>query len=73
VPIGGSAPSDASVRSLSHPDAYPISFVTLKRLRSARPIVAAFVKYLTGPRATTSFRERGMLLRKEEWSATPGP
>jgi hypothetical protein len=67
VPIGGTAPTDASVRSLSHPDAYPISFVTLKRLRSVRPIVAAFVKYLAGPRATDSFRQRGMLLRKEEW------
>ena len=55
VPIGGTAPTDASVRSLSHPDAYPISFVTLKRLRSATPIAAAFVKYLTGPRATDLF------------------
>jgi hypothetical protein len=74
VPIGGSAPTDASVRALSHPDAYPISFVTLKRLRSVRPIAAAFVKYLTGTRATTSFRQRGMLLRTEEWPATPaGP
>ena len=33
VPVGGAAPSDASVRALSHPDAYPISFVTLRRLR----------------------------------------
>jgi hypothetical protein len=32
VPVGGSAPTDASVRALSHPDAYPISFVTLRRL-----------------------------------------
>ena len=32
VPVGGAAPSDASVRALSHPDAYPISFVTLRRL-----------------------------------------
>jgi hypothetical protein len=64
VPIGGVAPSDASVRALSHPDAYPISFVTLKRLRKVRPIAAAFLKYLTGPRATDSFRQRGMLLVK---------
>ena len=73
VPVGGRAPSDASVRALSHPDAYPISFVTLRRLRDTRPIVAAFLKYLTGPRATTSFRQRGMLLVKEEWPAVPGP
>jgi hypothetical protein len=73
VPIGGSAPSDASVRALSHPDAYPIAFVTLKRLRQVRPIVAAFLKYLTGPRATDSFRQRGMLLDKEAWPTVPGP
>jgi PBP superfamily domain len=72
VPIGGAAPSDASVRSLSHSDAYPISFVTLKRLRDVRPIVAAFVKYLTGPRAVESFRKRGMLLVKEAWPTLPG-
>jgi hypothetical protein len=64
VPVGGKALNDASVRALSHPDAYPISFVTLKRMRSATPIVAAFLKYLTGPRATESFRQRGMLLVK---------
>ena len=33
VPVGGSAPTDASVRALSHPNAYPISFVMLKRLQ----------------------------------------
>jgi hypothetical protein len=73
VPVGGAAPTDASVRGLSHPDAYPISFVTLRRLRTVRPIVAAFLKYLTGPEATTSFRQRGMLLVKETWSPLPGP
>jgi len=72
VPVGGAAPSDASVRALSHPNAYPISFVVLRRLRDTRAVVAAFVKYLTGPRATTSFRQRGMLLVKEEWPAVPG-
>jgi hypothetical protein len=72
VPVGGAAPSDASVRALSHRNAYPISFVTLKRLRDTRPIVAAFLKYLTGPRATASFRQRGMLLVKESWPASPG-
>ena len=73
IPVGGAAPSDMSVRALSHPEAYPISFVTLRRLRDVRPIVAAFLQYLTGPRATTSFRQRGMLLVKESWPAVPGP
>ena len=73
VPVGGAAPSDASVRALSHPDAYPISFVTLRRLRNVGPIVAAFMKYLTGPRAAASFRQRGMLLVKEAWPGPPGP
>lgn len=76
VPVGGAAPTDASVRALSHRDAYPISFVTLKRLGlrpGVRPITAAFLKYLTGPRATSSFRSRGMLLVKEQWPAVPAP
>ena len=73
VPVGGAAPTDASVRALSHPDAYPIGFVTLRRLKDARPIVAAFLQYLTGPRAAASFRQRGMLLVKDEWPALPGP
>ena len=73
VAVGGAAPSDASVRALSHPDAYPISFVTLRQLRTVRPIVAAFVQYLTGPRATTSFRQRGMLPAKGRWPAAPRP
>jgi hypothetical protein len=72
VAVGGAAPSDASVRALSHPDAYPIAFVTLRRLavsrdRGVKPITAAFVKYLKGARATTSFRQRGMLLAKASW------
>jgi hypothetical protein len=73
VPVGGLAPDDASVRALSHPDVYPITFVTLKRLRTATPIAAAFLKYLTGPRATESFRQRGMLLVKEAWTGPFGP
>jgi hypothetical protein len=72
VPVGGAPPTDASVRALSHPDAYPISFVTLRHLRDVRPIVAAFMQYLTGPRATASFRQRGMLLLKEPWPGTAG-
>jgi hypothetical protein len=73
VPIDGAAPTDTTVRALSHRDAYPVSFVTLRRLGAERPIAAAFVKYLTGPQATTSFRQRGMLLVKEPWPAVPGP
>ena len=72
-PIDGATPDDTSVRALSHPDAYPISFVALRRLRDVTPIVAAFVTYLTGPQATASFRQRGMLLVKEPWPAVPGP
>ena len=72
VPVGGAAPSDTSVRALAHPDAYPVSFVTLRRQRTARPIVAAFLKYLTGPKAAASFRQRGMLLVGEAWPAVPG-
>jgi hypothetical protein len=72
VPVGGDAPSDASVRALSHHNAYPISFVTLRRLRDTRSIVVAFLKYLTGPRATASFRQRGMLLVKEAWPDVAG-
>ncbi|MCW2958948.1 MAG: hypothetical protein JWP18_1751, partial [Solirubrobacterales bacterium] len=78
VAVGGAAPSDASVRALSHPDAYPISFVALRRRSTARsnavaPILAAFVTYLTGSRATTLFRQRGMLLVKGTWPVVPGP
>jgi hypothetical protein len=74
VPIDGSAPTDASVRALSHPDAYPISFVTLRRLgkRGVRPIVAAFVKYVTGPRAGDLLRQRGMLMVGDTWPTVPG-
>ena len=61
------------MRALSHPDAYPISFVTLRRLPGVCPIVASFLKYLTGPRATSSFRQRGMLLVKDAWPAVPSP
>jgi hypothetical protein len=72
VPIDGAAPSDTSVRALSHPDAYPISFVTLRQLRKVRPIVVAFQSYLTSQKATTAFSQRGMLLLAQPWPATPG-
>ena len=73
VPVGGSAPDDASVRALSHPDAYPITFVTLRRMRTATPIAAAFVKYLTSPRAASLFRQRGMLPAAGAWPEVSGP
>ncbi len=73
VPIDGSTPSDTSVRALSHRDAYPVSFVTLRRLRGANPIVAAFLTYLTSPQAAASFRQRAMLLVKQAWPTVPGP
>jgi hypothetical protein len=73
VPVAGSAPSDRSVRALSHRDAYPISFVTLRRMRTAGPIAAAFLRYLTGRRAAGYFRQSGMLLVKDEWPAVPSP
>ena len=60
------------MRALSHGDAYPVSFVTLRRLRGASPIVAAFLSYLTGSQAAASFRQRAMLLVKEAWPAVPG-
>jgi hypothetical protein len=73
IPVGGAAPSDTTVRALSHRNAYPISFVTLRRLGSARPIAAAFLQYLTGPQATASFRQRGMLMVNDPWPIVPGP
>jgi hypothetical protein len=47
--------------------------VTLRRLGSARPIAAAFLQYLTGPQATASFRQRGMLMVNDPWPIVPGP
>ncbi|MBA2348233.1 MAG: hypothetical protein H0V81_08050, partial [Solirubrobacterales bacterium] len=78
VPVGGAAPTDATVRALSHPDAYPISLVTLRRLdvgrdRGVLPITLAFLQYMNGPRGTAAFRQRGMLLVKDAWPAVSGP
>ena len=76
VPVGATAPTDASVRALSHPDAYPVTFVTLKRLGlrpGVRPITAAFLTYLTGPLAASAFRTRGMLPAKGEWPPVSPP
>ena len=77
IPVGGAAPGDASVRALSHPDAYPISFVTLRRLDTGRglhvlAVTRAFLQYLTGPRGSAAFRQRGMLLVQDTWPAVPG-
>ena len=72
VPVGGSAPGDESVRALTHPNAYPIAFVTLRRLRDARPIVEAFLKFLRSESATEQFRDRGMLLAGQAWPEVPG-
>jgi hypothetical protein len=73
VPVGGAAPDDGSVRALSHPSAYPIAFVTLRRLRDVTPIAAAFVRYLTSARAAELFRQRGMLPAAGDWPPVPGP
>lgn len=72
VPIGGKAPTDVSVRGLTHPDAYPISFVMVRRLKTAAPIAAAFVAYLKSPRALGEFQKRGMLLVGRPWPPAPG-
>lgn len=76
VPVGGTAPTDVSVRALTHRDAYPISFVTLRRLDlrpGVRPVTAAFLKYLTGPLAKASFQARGMLPARGEWPVVGSP
>lgn len=78
VRVGGAAPTDASVRAVSHPDAYAITYATLRRLSTPRDravprITAAFLQYLTGPRGSSEFRKRGMLLVKDQWRAVPGP
>lgn len=76
VPVGGAAPTDETVLALTHPDAYPINYVVPRWTRSVRhtsAITAAFLQYLTGPRATESFAQRGMLPAKGPWPAVPGP
>jgi hypothetical protein len=67
LPVDGAAVTDDAVRALTHPDAYPIAFVTLRRLKDVKPIAAAFTKFLTGPAAAEQFRARGMLLLSEAW------
>lgn len=74
VPIGGATLSDEAVRALSHPDAHPIRYVTLKRLKPRRggslePIVRGWLQFLAGPRATKQFAQRGLLPAKGPWPA----
>ena len=73
IAVGGSAPSDTSVRALSHPDAYPVSFVTLRRLRDARPIVAAFATYLTGPQGRLPSASAGCCSSRRRGRPCPLP
>lgn len=83
VPIGGQALDDERVRTLRHPDAYPIRYVTLGRLtRRGSPelpaIVQGWVDFLGGPRAAKQFGARGLLPAKGPWPAVmqgrePGP
>ena len=42
-------------------------------MRTATPIAAAFVKYLTSPRAASLFRQRGMLPAAGAWPEVSGP
>jgi hypothetical protein len=70
VPVGGSAPTDQSVRALTHRDAYPITFITPRWKNPPRiitGITAAFVKFVSGRTAAEQFRQRGMLPAKGAW------
>lgn len=78
VPVGGAALADAAVRSLAHPDAYPIRYVTLKQLyRKRNPtlpaILQGWIDFLAGPRATKQFAQRGMLPAVGAWPAVATP
>ena len=70
VPIGGAAPTDKSVRALTHADAYAITYITPRWKRPPRivtAITAAFVKFVKGRDAAEQFRQRGMLPAKGAW------
>jgi hypothetical protein len=66
VPIGGVAPTDATVFGLSYPAAFPISYVTPRRpyraSRYGKAELKGFVDWLAGPEAAELFRARGMML-----------
>lgn len=76
VPIAGAAVDDASVRALTHRDAYPITYVVLKHLgkpsKGLGPITAAFIAYLRGSQAQASFARLGMLPAAGSWPAVGG-
>ncbi|MEI2701168.1 MAG: substrate-binding domain-containing protein [Baekduia sp.] len=75
VPVGGSAPDDVSVRTLSHPDAYPIRYVTPRWTRpkaNVSAIISAFVKFIGGPDARGQFEARGMLPTTGPWPGYSG-
>ena len=66
VPIGGVAPTDASVFELRYPAAFPISYVAARRpFRSStlsRAMMTGFVDWLRSGEAAALFRARGMML-----------
>lgn len=66
VPIGGIAPTDASVFALAYPAAFPITYVVPRRLsratRFTRAMMKGFVGWLGGREAADQFRSRGMML-----------
>ncbi len=66
VPIGGVAPTNASVFGLSYPAAYPISYVVprspFRPSKLSRAIMKGFIDWLGGADAAAMFRTRGMML-----------
>jgi len=65
VPLGGVAPTDATVRSLAYPAAYRITFVAAKRRPAdalSRAAMRAYVDFLLSARAGALFERNGMLL-----------
>lgn len=64
VPLDGVAPSDATVRSLQYPEAFPIAYVQprWKRIHPrSRAIANAFAAWIAGPAARAQLAQRGML------------
>jgi hypothetical protein len=66
VPIGGVAPTDATVFDLSYAAAFPITYVVPRSphgaSRFSRAMMKGFVDWLRGPDAAELFRARGMML-----------
>lgn len=71
VPLNGVAPSDQSVRSLSYPEAFPVSYYVTRRTRerSAAGRASTAVKrramraFLRSPRLTRRLAAQGLLVR----------